>query len=494
MAGKISGALGVAALVGGLLFVAAPSQAVEGGCGPVTLDQLFPWLDAFGSPVPTTTSTTAPPVEAVGYENDAEAADPTSTTAPAPTETTDSAPTTGSEDTTTTTTVADTTTTTEDRTTTTTTTTAPPSSSTTTAPSTTTTAPDSGSAPKTVCKSWIYEMEWPLGVDSSVFSGFGADRDGGARKHEGNDIVGPKLAPVVAVADGVVTSVHSTPPGDCCWLMLTHDDGWQSLYVHLNNDSYLTDDGLGHGVRPGLEVGTRVEAGEVIGWIGDSGNAEATVPHLHFELRHPDGYSVDPNSSLEAAKADLDLPSVRSPYLDLDGMALGQYASSLLTEGIFWPCDDRGLFFCPTRLAQPDEATDLLEQLTGLTAPVVEGRQRLIRLQDSVPDDRLPSVIGCSLISDCLEAGITEGDVARLALWANLAQRGSTRIDSTPNLSQTDAVEAEMGLRILGRIAVCHPTVDDTTLLSRAEVAGLLLGWVLGEGQTSCLEDDAPTS
>ncbi|REK22537.1 MAG: M23 family peptidase [Actinobacteria bacterium] len=188
MAGKFSGALVIAALFGGLLLLAAPGEAAEGECGPITLDMLFPHLDVHGNPLPTTT--TLPPQDS------------------------------------TTTTAGDTSTTDHSSTTSTT------GATTTTSPETTTTSP-----PEPICRSWVYEMEWPLGIDSHVISGFGADRDGGARRHKGNDLVTPKLAPVVAVADGTVSSIHSTPPDDCCWLLITHDDGWQSLYVHLNNDT-----------------------------------------------------------------------------------------------------------------------------------------------------------------------------------------------------------------------------------------------------------------
>ncbi|REK37895.1 MAG: M23 family peptidase [Actinobacteria bacterium] len=447
MAGKFSGALVIAALFGGLLLLAAPGEAAEGECGPITLDMLFPHLDVHGNPLPTTT--TLPPQDS------------------------------------TTTTAGDTSTTDHSSTTSTT------GATTTTSPETTTTSP-----PEPICRSWVYEMEWPLGIDSHVISGFGADRDGGARRHKGNDLVTPKLAPVVAVADGTVSSIHSTPPDDCCWLLITHDDGWQSLYVHLNNDTYLTDDGLGHGVRPGLAVGSRVEAGHVIGWIGDSGNAEDTVPHLHFELRHPEGYSVDPYSSLQAAKAGLELPWTSSPYLDLDGLAIGLQASSMLTNGIFWPCDERGLEFCPTRLAQPEDTADLLAQLTGLAPPTVETRAQLIRLQQAVPDHLLPLVLGCSPIEECLQTGITAGDVARMALWANFTLRGAdaASFDTTSDLRMTDSHQAETGLRILGRIGFCHESVDDETLINRAEAARLLLWWVLGEGQTSCVESSDPTS
>ena len=145
--------------------------------------------------------------------------------------------------------------------------------------------------------SYRYSMQWPVLGGGAVGSSFGVERDGGSRLHAGNDIMAPKMTPVVAVANGTITSVNRNP-GDCCWLILTHDDGWSSWYLHLNNDSYGTDDGRGIGIRPDIVEGTRVIAGEVIGWVGDSGNAEPAPPHLHFELHRPGVGAIDPYPAL----------------------------------------------------------------------------------------------------------------------------------------------------------------------------------------------------
>jgi peptidoglycan hydrolase-like protein with peptidoglycan-binding domain len=90
-------------------------------------------------------------------------------------------------------------------------------------------------------------------------------------------------------------------PDRCCTLVLRHDDGWESWYIHLNNDTVGTDDGKAWGVAPDIRPGVRVKAGQLIGWVGDSGNAEFTPPHLHFELRDPSGQVVNPFSALMAA-------------------------------------------------------------------------------------------------------------------------------------------------------------------------------------------------
>ncbi len=162
------------------------------------------------------------------------------------------------------------------------------------------------SPPAPAAAPFVYPMVFPLvgprAIEAHLTQSFGDPRSGG-RHHEGVDILAPKLTPVVAVADGTVRWLYGTRGGNCCDLAIVHDDGWRSRYIHLNNDTPGTDDGEGYGIARGIRVGARVRAGQVIGYVGDSGNAENTVPHLHFELRRPDGTAVDPYPSLVAAEA-----------------------------------------------------------------------------------------------------------------------------------------------------------------------------------------------
>jgi hypothetical protein len=146
----------------------------------------------------------------------------------------------------------------------------------------------------------VYRMVFPLLGEHTLTDSFGDPR-GRGRKHAGVDILADRMTPVVAVADGTVRWIHNVPGDDCCDVALEHDDGWRSRYIHLNNDTPGTDDGRAVGIAPGLREGSRVAAGQLVGWVGDSGNAEATVPHLHFELRRANGTPVDPLPSLKAA-------------------------------------------------------------------------------------------------------------------------------------------------------------------------------------------------
>lgn len=166
----------------------------------------------------------------------------------------------------------------------------------------------------------IYPMVFPVAGEHRFSQDFGDPR-GRERSHAGIDILADKLTPVVAVADGTVRWMHAERGGACCALSIVHDDGWRSRYIHLNNDTPGTDDGKGYGIARGIREGSRVRAGQVIGFVGDSGNAENTVPHLHFELRRPDGSVVDAFATLQAALADprtspaprIAGPAVRAP-------------------------------------------------------------------------------------------------------------------------------------------------------------------------------------
>lgn len=143
----------------------------------------------------------------------------------------------------------------------------------------------------------IYPLVFPVQGDNHYTNTFGAPRSG-ERTHEGTDIMADKMVPVVAAASGTVGWVSST----CCSFEIEHDDGWSSMYIHLNNDTPGTDDGLAWGIAPGLVRGVHVEAGQLIGWVGDSGNAESAGSHLHFELHTPDGAAISSYEHLILAR------------------------------------------------------------------------------------------------------------------------------------------------------------------------------------------------
>ncbi len=162
-------------------------------------------------------------------------------------------------------------------------------------------APSAGAALPTIGADFTIKA-FPVVSTMVGFSDtWGAPRSGG-RRHEGTDIMSPKGTWVVAVDDGIVERLDWNRLSG--WsIEIRHADGWTSHYLHLNNDTPGTDDGEGGpeaAFAEGLEVGSFVEAGQVIGFVGDSGNAEGTGSHTHFEL-HVDDHKVDPYPYLEDA-------------------------------------------------------------------------------------------------------------------------------------------------------------------------------------------------
>lgn len=214
---------------------------------------------------------------------------------------------------TTTTTVATTTTTSPTTTTTTTTTPADPSDTTTTTAGTVAPTSTPAKTPKPKPKPKFIPVKrysvkrtlvFPVVGVTKYWDGFGDCRDNCTREHHGIDILtyGWKGLPVVAAHAGTVVKVTYDEGNAGCSVRIRGRDRWETRYLHLNSDVPGTDEMGFQCPAPGIEVGTQVVAGQVIGYIGDSGNSEHTVPHLHFELRSRSGYPIDPYRSLRAAR------------------------------------------------------------------------------------------------------------------------------------------------------------------------------------------------
>jgi hypothetical protein len=147
-------------------------------------------------------------------------------------------------------------------------------------------------------------MIFPVVGSVKYYDDFGEARPGG--RHQGNDILAARHAPAVAVEAGTV-EFWRTSRAAGCMLNLHGASGATYVYIHLNNDLTSHNDNRGKCVAgtayaPGLKSGMHVAAGELIGFVGDSGDADGIHPHLHFEVHPNNGAAVDPYPFLQKAQ------------------------------------------------------------------------------------------------------------------------------------------------------------------------------------------------
>jgi murein DD-endopeptidase MepM/ murein hydrolase activator NlpD len=119
---------------------------------------------------------------------------------------------------------------------------------------------------------------------AAVISYFGDERGHGG--HQGVDIKAPRWTPVVATTDGFIERLREGGNAGLS-VYLRAADGKQYFYAHLEEYAVAEMDA--------------VRAGDVLGYVGDSGNARRTTPHLHFEIMVGKRESVDPLPYLSEA-------------------------------------------------------------------------------------------------------------------------------------------------------------------------------------------------
>ena len=150
----------------------------------------------------------------------------------------------------------------------------------------------------------VPRLVFPLVGPVAFQNDFGDARWQGS--HEGNDLMAPRRTIAVAVEPGKI-KYWTTSASAGCMLYLYGKSGTTYLYIHLNNDLTKGNDNRGQCVPgvaywPGLRDGAVVRAGQPIGYVGNSGDADSTAPHLHFELHPNDGGAVNPYPYLEIAE------------------------------------------------------------------------------------------------------------------------------------------------------------------------------------------------
>jgi murein DD-endopeptidase MepM/ murein hydrolase activator NlpD len=118
----------------------------------------------------------------------------------------------------------------------------------------------------------------PVEPPYSYVDTWGASRSSG-RHHEGTDIMAPHGAKELAYTDGVISDEHTNSLGGTV-LYLRGDNGDEYYYAHLSGYA--------------VPEGTRVRAGQHIAYVGNTGDARYTAPHLHFEVHPGGGAPVNP--------------------------------------------------------------------------------------------------------------------------------------------------------------------------------------------------------
>ncbi|MGE0161042.1 MAG: peptidoglycan DD-metalloendopeptidase family protein [Gemmatimonadales bacterium] len=114
----------------------------------------------------------------------------------------------------------------------------------------------------------------------AVQSVFGAERDGGARSHEGVDIFAPRGTPVLAAAAGEAYRIGITNLGGKVVWVRDPIRNARLYYAHLDSQH--------------VRNGDRIEIGDTLGFVGNTGNARTTPPHLHFGLYRSGEGAIDP--------------------------------------------------------------------------------------------------------------------------------------------------------------------------------------------------------
>ncbi|HRF28110.1 MAG TPA: M23 family metallopeptidase [Candidatus Saccharibacteria bacterium] len=146
----------------------------------------------------------------------------------------------------------------------------------------------------------VQKLTFPVIGKVSYSNDFNSPRYNGA--HHATDIIANKNQKIISASNGTIQYV-TWWEGAGYSVRILGSDGYTYNYYHINNDNPGTDDGVGGKMKafaPDMRPGNPVVKGQLIGYVGDSGNAETTVPHLHFEIYHG-STAVNPYSHLNAA-------------------------------------------------------------------------------------------------------------------------------------------------------------------------------------------------
>ena len=238
---------------------------------------------------------------------------------------------------------------------------------------------------------------------AAIRSGFGASRDGGAREHQGVDIFAPRGTPAVAAVAGRVARVNwNRLGGRVVWLREAEHDR-RLYYAHLDSQA--------------VRRGDLVQPGDTLGFVGNTGNARTTPPHLHFGIYMRGIGAVDPYYHLYD-------PPNRPPAFAGDSTLVGHWARVA-----------RG---GAAARSAPSRAAPVLEAMEPSTPfEVIAGVGRWYRAR--LPDGR--------------EGYVSVADAERLVPLETDMVTAGTRLRATPSAdgAGTDSVAQGAAVPLLGR-------------------------------------------
>jgi SH3-like domain-containing protein len=255
-----------------------------------------------------------------------------------------------------------------------------------------------------------FEAQLAFPVDGrnmpAIQSIFGAERDGGARSHDGVDIFAPRGTPVLAAAPGRAYRVGITNLGGKVVWVRDPLRNARLYYAHLDSQH--------------VRDGDRIEIGDTLGFVGNTGNARTTPPHLHFGLYRTGEGAIDP-----------------TPFLRPPAGALAELTADLAQLGTWVRLQNEG---ARLRAAPETDAPVVreLEQFTPVRVLAGSGEYYKVRLPDGN--------------SGYVAARLTEPVLEPFT--SQLARRGEpVRAHPDPGAPVVASLEGDGELSVLGRYA-----------------------------------------
>jgi hypothetical protein len=262
----------------------------------------------------------------------------------------------------------------------------------------------SAAAPASTTK--VPRLIFPVIGQVTYTRDFGAPRSGGP--HQGNDLMAAKKSAAVAAEAGKA-KYWTTSATAGCMLYLYGESGTTYLYIHLNNDLTKANDNRGkcvRGVAYTVKDGAKVAAGQQIGYVGDSGDANGLHAHLHFEVHPGGGKAVDPYPYLQVAQRLLFASKPGAPF------------ALTLTGTVVSAAEDKLTMTVQTSQAWPSRLTlTKLNQAVTLTVPVTA-------LVQSIVPPAAPRVVASAALAQPGQKAVVWTQPAPASLKAQRADAG----------------------------------------------------------------------